>query len=230
MNKERKEINKGRELIANVGALMFERHLTDLAGGNISMRIGDKVLMSPSFAGTNKFWNIKPEEVLVLTMDGKKVEGKGNISRESPTHLKLLNYFYPVAKAVIHAHPLNTQVFCAAQQPIPPVLEGNVRYGVINCAKYANGGSHSEELAENILHALKGQAQLIEEYAAAVLAPWHGIVCAGRDIFSVVDTIERIEKNAHCILLGQTLLSRKEWVQKSQIDLIDAMGKHHIGE
>jgi L-fuculose-phosphate aldolase len=230
MNKERKEIFHGRHLIAKVGALMFDRNLTDLAGGNISMRIGDKVLMSPSFAGTYHFWNIKPEDVLVLTMDGKKIDGKGEISRESPMHLKLLNSFYPVAKAVIHAHPLYTQVFCASQQPIPPVLEGNMRYGLIKCAKFANGGSHSEELAENIYQAFEGQTKLIEEYAAAVLAPWHGIVCAGRDIYSVVDTIERIDVNAHCILLGQSLLPKNEWAQKAQLALIEAMGKSNSGE
>ena len=223
MNKENTDVIEGRKLIAKVGALMFERNLTDLAGGNISLRIEDKVLMSPSYAGTYKFWEIEPEEVLVLTLDREKIEGEGDISREAPTHMKLLNYFYPDAKAVIHAHPQNIQVFCAAQQPIPPVLEGNVRYGDIKLAKYANGGSHSEELAENVLEALKGQEKLIGEYAAAVLAPWHGIVSVGRDLQAVLDTIERIDINARCILLGQGLLPKNEWIKKSQTDLQKAV-------
>jgi len=223
MNNYQKEIKAARKLIAKVGGLMFERNLTDLAGGNISIRVGENILMSPSYAGTYQFWDIEPEDVLVLSRDGEKMEGKGKISRESPTHLKLLNHFYPFAKSVIHAHPLNVQVFSSAQMEIPPVVEGNVRYGVIKLAKFASGGSHSHELAENILEAFKGQEKLIEEYAAAVLAPWHGIVCVGRDIQAVLDTIERIEINARCILLGHNLLSKKEWEKRAQLDLLDAL-------
>ena len=87
MKKTDEKIFQARKLVAKVGALMLRRNLTDLAGGNISMRIGKKVLMSPTLAGTYKFWNIKPEEVLVLDLEGKKLDGYGDISRESTTHL-----------------------------------------------------------------------------------------------------------------------------------------------
>ncbi|MFA5079699.1 MAG: class II aldolase/adducin family protein, partial [Dehalococcoidia bacterium] len=102
---EQEPLYEARELIAQIGALMFERNLTDLAGGNISMRVEDKIVMSPSYSGARKFWQLKPEDVLVLDLDENLLSGEGKISREAPVHLKLLNSFYPQCQAVIHAHP-----------------------------------------------------------------------------------------------------------------------------
>lgn len=201
------KISEAREQVAKVGAMMLQRNLTDLAGGNISMRVGDKIVMSPTLAGSKYFWQLDPEQVLVLDLDGNKIEGDGGISRESPTHIRLLNNFYPAGKAVIHAHPRNILVFCATEQPIPPVLEGVLKFGEIKLAKYANGGTHNEGLAKNIHEALIGQEQLIEKQAAIVLAPWHGVFAVGKNLYSTLDAIDRTENNAYSILMGKTLLS-----------------------
>ena len=81
-------LSEARQLIAQVGKIMLDRNLTDMAGGNISVRVGDKIAMSPSYAGTRKFWQLKPEEVLVLDLKGKLLEGDGKISREAPTEAR----------------------------------------------------------------------------------------------------------------------------------------------
>jgi L-fuculose-phosphate aldolase len=198
---------EARKLLADVGAMMLQRRLTDLAGGNISMRLEDKIIMSPTYAGTKKFWQLEPEEVLVLDLEGNKIDGDGEISRETPTHIKLLKNFWPDGKAVIHAHPHNILVFCATRQTIPPVLEGTQKFGEIQFAKYANGGSHSEKLAANVVEALRGQEKRIAQQAAVVMAPWHGVFAVGKDLHMVLDAIDRIENNAYCILMGKLLLS-----------------------
>lgn len=201
------KVYEARKLIAKVGAMMLSRNLTDLAGGNISMRVGDKIVMSPTLAGSKYFWQLDPEQVLVLDLKGNKIDGNGEISRESPTHIRLLNSFYPSGTAVIHAHPRNILVFCATEQTIPPVLEGVLKFGEIKFAKYANGGTHSEKLAENIHEALQGQEELIAKHAAIIMAPWHGVFAVGKDLTLTLDAIDRIENNAYTILMGRSLLS-----------------------
>lgn len=42
---------------------MFQRHLTDLAGGNISVRIGDTLYMTPRYAGARFHWDLVPEQI-----------------------------------------------------------------------------------------------------------------------------------------------------------------------
>ena len=223
MKKTDEKIFQARKLVAKVGALMLRRNLTDLAGGNISMRIGKKVLMSPTLAGTYKFWNIKPEEVLVLDLEGNKLDGYGDISRESTTHLLLLNKFYPHGRAIIHSHARNILVFCSTHTPIPPVLESTIKFGTIKMVEYGDGGVQSKQLANNIYVGLKGQEDLIKEYAAAVLAPWHGIFAIGKDLNTVLDTIDRIEANAYCILMGRSLLSNQNQLGKLNIEMLDTV-------
>jgi len=214
---------EARELVAQVGKIMLERNLTDLAGGNISMRVDDKIAMSPSYAGTRKFWQLKPEDVLVLDLQGNLLEGEGKISREAPVHLKLLNSFYPQCQAVIHAHPRNIMVFCAARQVIPPVLENTCKFGEINLAEYARGGVHNRQLAENVYKALCGQENRMAGQAAAVMVPWHGLFAAGKDLYSVLDAVERIEVNARCIIMGKVLLNDEDMLSRSRHDLARQM-------
>jgi L-fuculose-phosphate aldolase len=212
-------LNEARELIAQAGKIMLERNLTDLAGGNISVRVEDKIAMSPSYAGSHKFWRLKPEDVLVLDLQGNLLEGEGKVSREAPTHLKLLNGFYPQGKAVIHAHACNIMVFCATRQTIPPVLEYTYKFGEIKLAEYARGGIYSEQLAGNVYQALSGQEGRVAKQAAAVMVPWHGLFAVGKDLYSVLDAVERIEVNARCILYGKMLLGDEDKLYRSRHDL-----------
>ncbi|MBN1691071.1 MAG: class II aldolase/adducin family protein [Dehalococcoidia bacterium] len=216
-------LSRARDLIAEVGEIMLQRNLTDLAGGNISMRVEDKIIMSPSYAGQRKFWRLKPEDVLVLDLEGKLLSGKGKVSREAPVHTKLLNSFYTQCQAVIHAHPRNIMVFCAARQVIPPVLENSYKFGEIQLAEYARGGVQSSQLAENVYKALCGQEKRMSGQAAAVLVPWHGLFAAGKDLYAVMDAIERIEVNARCILMGKVLLSDEDMLYRSRHDLAKHM-------
>jgi len=211
---DKSPINEARKLITQVGKIMLDRNLTDLAGGNISVRVEDKIAMSPSYAGTRKFWQLQPEEVLVLDLKGNLLEGDGRISRESPTHLKLLNSFYPDGQAVIHAHARNILAFCAANRTIPPVLEYAYKFGEIKQAKFARGGVHGEQLAENVRLALAGQEQRMAKQAAAVMVPWHGLFAIGKDLYSTLDAVERIEINARSILFAQFLPGGKEGLDK----------------
>jgi L-fuculose-phosphate aldolase len=216
-------ISEARKLLARVGRIMLDRNLTDLAGGNISIRIDDSIVMSPSYAGTRKFWELEPEDLLVLDLKGNLIEGNGKISREAPTHFKLLNSFYPQGKAVIHSHARNIMVFCAAGQPIPPVLEYTYKFGVIKLAQYARGGVHNEKLAENVYRALQGQEERIGNQAAAVMVPWHGLFAIGKDIFATLDAVERIEVNAYSILMGRMLLKEDELLDISRQELAEHM-------
>lgn len=223
MNKMK--VSEARQAIAKVGNLMLQRNLTDLAGGNISIRTGDKIVISPSYAGTRKFWQLEANDVLVLDLAGNLLEGSGRISREAPAHIKLLKEFYPGGSAVIHAHARNVMVFCAAKQSIPPVLENTCKFDEIKVVKYARGGTHSQKLADNIYAGLRGQEKRIASSGAEVIAPWHGLFAVGRDIYSTLDAVERIEVNARCILMAALLPGGAANLEKRRKELCRHLGK-----
>jgi len=195
-------IDAVRARIAELGRLMYERYLTDASGGNISARVGDVVCITPRYAGSKHLWRLRPEQVIVAALDGQKMMGEGEISRESKVHFRLLREF-PDGQAVVHGHPRHVMAFAMAGRPIMPVLENTLKFGVIRVCRFAP--AHSDALAENIAAELRGQEAAIRKQAAAVIAPWHGLFVVGKDLESAFDAAERIEVNAQCILMSRLL-------------------------
>ncbi|HKY56371.1 MAG TPA: ribose 5-phosphate isomerase B, partial [Anaerolineales bacterium] len=195
-------ISQTRIKIAETGKLVFARHLTDAAGGNISVRVGDSVCITPRYSGSKRHWQLQPKQVLVSDLSGNKLEGDGDISRESKVHYRLYKEF-PDVTAVLHSHPHNVMPFVAAGQPIEPVLEATLKFGTIPVTSYAP--AHSENLADEIVSLIRGKEEAIRKYAAAVIAPWHGLFVVAKDIDAAFDLTERIDTNAYCILMSRLL-------------------------
>jgi ribose 5-phosphate isomerase B len=192
-----------RRKIAETGRLVFARHLTDAAGGNISVRVDDgTVCITPRYSGSRRHWQLEPDQVLVSDMLGDKREGDGDVSRESKVHYRIYQEF-PDAKAVLHSHARNVMVFVASGQPIEPVLEATLKFDTIPVTRFAP--AHSEKLADAIVEGLRGKDEAIRKYAAAVMAPWHGLFVVGKDLDAAFDLTERIDTNAYCILMSRLL-------------------------
>ena len=195
-------LTKTRLKIAETGKMVFERHLTDAAGGNISVRVGDLVCITPRYSGSRRHWQLEPNQVLVSDLSGNKLDGDGEISREAKVHFRLYQEF-PDATAVLHSHARNVMVFVASGQPIEPILEATLKFGTIPVTRFAP--AHSEKLADAIAEAVRGKDAEIRKYAAAVMAPWHGLFAVGKDLDAAFDLTERIDTNAFCILMSRLL-------------------------
>jgi L-fuculose-phosphate aldolase len=185
------------EILAYVGRMMFERRLTDFAGGNISMRLGDTIYISPRFSGGRQHWDIDPATIVSGDIYSDEVMGNPMFSREGKAHLSVYRAFQEAA-GIIHAHPFYVLPFAAAGKAIHPVLEDTEKFGVIEPVAFAP--AHSVKLAENIVACLKAQRERITRHAAAVLLPRHGIFAVSKDILLCLDAVERINWNAWCIL------------------------------
>lgn len=192
-----------RAKIARFGALLYQRQLTDAAGGNLSARVEDLLVMSPRYAGSKHQWALRPEQVLVVTLDGRVLAGGGDISREAKVHLKLHQEFREHGTGVIHAHARNVLVFAALGVPMPPVLEATRKFGEVPVIEFAP--SHTADLAERVAAAIGAQTEKIAKQAAGVIAPWHGVFVMGKNIDHAFDAVERLDVNAYCILMGELL-------------------------
>ena len=196
-------IQKMRERVARIGQMMFARHLTDAAGGNISERVGELVCISPRYSGSQRQWQLTPEDVLVVNFDGEILVGAGTISRESKVHLRLHREFGEYGTGVIHAHARNLLVFAAAAMAMPPVLEATRKFGVTPVVGYAP--AHSAVLSENVAASMKGREERIRGHAAGTIAPWHGLFLMGKDLYAAFDAVERLDNNAYIILQSRAL-------------------------
>jgi len=188
--------------ICKVGKLMFDRHLTDIAGGNISAIEGDTLYITPRYAGLKYHWNLKPEQILAGPYRTDELFTHPLFSREGLSHVAIYRTF-PEAKAVIHAHPANILPFVSDNIPLPPVLKGTQKYGVLEY--HDEAPAYSQEQADAIVRKLQNQRNRIREVAAAVLMPRHGIIIAAKDLYAAIDTLERSNTNAWCIITQKIL-------------------------
>lgn len=217
-------VDRMREHIAYFGRMLFDRHLTDACGGNISARVGDLVCLSPTKSGQKRQWQIEAEDVLVVDLDGNILEGSGELSRESNVHFGLHREYGEYGTGVIHAHPRNMMVFAAMGLAMPPVLEANIKFGEVKCINYAP--AHSVDLANNIIDMLRGQEARISNHAAGVIAPWHGVFLMGKDIDAAFDAIERFDTNAYCILMAQQALGATDMLAQQRAALAAAQAPY----
>jgi L-fuculose-phosphate aldolase len=196
----REQIDHTRERIATLGRMLFDRQLTDAAGGNISVRVGNRICITPRYAGQLRQWRINPGDVLVADLQRTVLEGTGQLSRETHVHFTLLNEFHAQGTAVVHAHPRNLLVFAVLKQPMPPVLEATRKFGVTPVTDFAP--AHSPMLARLIAATMLGREAVIAKHAAATIAPWHGIFCIGKTLDAAFDCVERMDNNAYLLLMA----------------------------
>src|SRR5512145_3235175 len=88
--------------IVEVGRRLYARGFVASNDGNITIRIAeDRLLTTP--ASVSKGF-MTPEMMVIVDLDGKKVEGTRNASSELKMHLEVYRQRSDV-NAVVHAHP-----------------------------------------------------------------------------------------------------------------------------
>lgn len=175
MEKERLEIIK-------YGKKLVEAGLTKGTGGNLSIfdRKTGYVAITPS--GID-FFEIKPEDIVIIDLDGKTVEGTRVPSSEWEMHLMPYRTRTDI-DAVIHAHTMYATILACLREDLPATHYMIAVAGpTVRCAKYATYGSH--ELAVNASEAMVDRK--------AVILANHGILAGANDLLNAFNIIEEIE-------------------------------------
>ncbi len=191
-----------RQQVVEIGRLMYQRFLTNSAGGNVSHRVDGLIYMSPRYAGSRHQWNLRPEQVMVLDEQHHVIAGDGALSRESALHLAIYDEF-PEVNGIIHAHPRYINVFAATGRPIAPTSGYTEKFGEVPVIPPIP--AHSQELAIRTVEAVAERRDELSQHGLAFILAWHGIVTLGRDLNDAFDILERIEWSAHTILMARLL-------------------------
>jgi L-fuculose-phosphate aldolase len=190
------------EQIVMVAKLVFERRLTDIAGGNISCRSGDQILITPTRAGQDQLWDLSPDDIVSAPIASDDLMSHPRRSKESISHL-IVYRAYPEVGAIIHAHPLNVAPFCAAYEPVRPLMLSAEKFGTIELIPDAP--LYSNLQGEYIVEKLAPRQVFMGQLAAAVLIPKHGIFVAGRTLLTCLDCLERVDNSAYTNLMSKLL-------------------------
>jgi L-fuculose-phosphate aldolase len=190
------------EQIAAIGKLVFDRRLTDIAGGNISARQGDSIFITPTRAGQKYYWNLSADLIICAPVASDELLANPQHSKESISHLMVYRAF-PEVNAIIHAHPFHLMPFLAkCQAPRPLILPARL-YGELEFIP--DLPLYSAEQGQAMVKLLSARRELMARLAAAILMPFHGIFIAGKDLDACVDCLERIDNSAYTNLATHLL-------------------------
>jgi L-fuculose-phosphate aldolase len=175
-------LQKEREQVVEYGKKLISSGLTKGTSGNISIYNKEEKLMAISPSGIGYF-ETNPEDVVVMSLDGKIVDGDKKPSSEHDLHSAVYKVRDDVT-AVVHTHSMYCTTFAAMRLPIEAVhyVIGMAGHKVA-CAEYATYGT--PELAKSAIAAIGSDN--------AVLLANHGALTVGPNIaraFAIADQLE----------------------------------------
>jgi L-fuculose-phosphate aldolase len=178
--------------IVEVGRRLYARGLIGGNEGNISVRQGDTLLVTP--AGVCKGF-LSPEMVVRTDLDGRALGG-GRASTEILMHTAVYRRRSDVT-AVVHAHPPTATGFAAAGIPLdrPLIAEAVVTLGAVPIIPY--GQPSTGELARNVGDAICS--------AHALLMANHGAITVGDSLDRAWERMETVEQLAKVALVTRIL-------------------------
>ncbi len=201
-----------RKRLVVIGKLMWDEGLTGkkslyLSGGNISTRIPNtnKILIKPTGLCLGRS---KPEDFVVVDLQGRAVSKNGAPSVETPMHTAIYRTRSDVG-GIVHGHPLYCGVFGLAGVDLLPLAYGggitpDLMKGV-RIVPWADIGT--QKLGNSVAAELKDRN--------AALLEFHGSVAVGRTIeeaYHLASKLEELAKFQWMVMaLGKTprLLSEK---------------------
>lgn len=193
------EETKLRDQIARMGKSIFDRGLTFGSSGNISARIDDGWLMTPT--GSN-LGSLDPARISKLNDAGEHMGGD-KPTKESFLHIAMYEE-RPETGAVVHLHSTHSvAVSCLADidhtNVLPPITAYYVmKIGTLPLIPYFPPGD---------LDLANAVREMASKHHAVLLAN-HGPVVAGGSLEDAVYATEELEETAKLFLMLQGVKTR----------------------
>jgi len=181
-----------RDAIADRGRSLYERGYAHGSSGNLSVRVADGILVTPTGSSLGR---LDPARISKVAPDGRVLSGDPP-SKEAFLHLAVYAR-RPAAGAIVHLHctcavAVSCLVHDDPRNVLPPLTAYHVmRVGALPLVAYFAPGDRA--LAEAV-------GELAARHRAVLLAN-HGPVVAGASLDDAVDSAEELEQTARLSLL-----------------------------
>jgi L-fuculose-phosphate aldolase len=178
-----------KEIIETIRKLV-QNDLVSGTSGNASIRLKNKqgpdcVAITPS---SFPYDLLEIDNIAVVGMDGKQIEGNAIPSIEMSLHLEIYRKRHRI-NGIIHTHSVYATAMAVAGIDIPPVLDDQILYlgGEIKVSRHALPGSI--DMVNNVVAAMGNKN--------AVLIANHGALSVGKSLREAFDNsilLERLAK------------------------------------
>lgn len=169
-----------REAVYEANMELPRRGLVTYTWGNVSAvdRAAGLMVIKPSGV---EYEELSPDKLVVLDLDGRRVEGSLNPSSDTKTHLELYRAF-PEIGGIVHTHSAHAVAWAQAGRDIPcfGTTHADYFYGPVPCAR-----SLSPEEVEDDYEGSTGRV-IVETFRERGLNPVHvpGVICRSHGPFT----------------------------------------------
>ena len=204
--------NSKRDSICRLAKSLFDRGLTIGSSGNISVRLADGWLMTPTGSSMG---NLDPNEISKLDLNGNLISGKSP-TKESFLHIAMYDE-RPDSGAVVHLHSTHSvAVSCLAgidkKNVLPPITAYYVmKIGKLPLVPYFPPGD---------INLAKAVKEMASNHHAVLLAN-HGPVVAGKTLEDAVYAIEELEETARLFLLLRNI--KTQYLNEKQVKILEEL-------
>lgn len=170
-------------------------NLVTWTSGNVSGRDPGTGLVVIKPSGV-RYEVLTPDQMVVLDLDGRVVEG--NLKPSSDVHAHLYIYRHRSdLNGVVHTHSTFATAFAAVGRPIPPYLTAicDEFGGAIPCGGYAKVGG--DEIGREVVRGLGS--------SPAILLKQHGVFAVGRTPEAAVKAAVMVEDVARTVFYALQL-------------------------
>ena len=183
------ELHAAREQLVTYSARLLADGLAVGSAGNLSVRVGDLVAITPSGIS---YHELVPADIAIVDLSGTEVDASETPSAETPMHLSV--YAATGAGAVVHTHSPEVIALSSARDELPAIHYAITRLGgPVRVAPYVRFGS--DTLAAAATSALSDRR-------AAILRN-HGAICCGTTLAQAYDHALLLEWLARVYRLAQ---------------------------
>jgi L-ribulose-5-phosphate 4-epimerase len=188
-------LNDLRFMVCHLHAELPRNNLVAWTAGNVSARDPESgfVVIKPSGI---RYENLTPENMVVVDLDGKIVEGGHKPSSDTFAHVYVYHH-RPDVNGIVHTHSTFATAWAAAGKPIPPVLTAicDEFGGSIPVGAYAKIGG--DEIGREIIHSIGT--------SPAILMKNHGVFTVGKTPEAAVKTAVMVEDVARTVFYALQL-------------------------
>ncbi|MCR5777070.1 MAG: L-ribulose-5-phosphate 4-epimerase [Lachnospiraceae bacterium] len=192
----KKEVYEANMLLPKYGLVTF-------TWGNVSGIDREKGLFAIKPSGVD-YDKLKPEDMVIVDLDGNVVEGNYNPSSDTATHVEIYKAF-PKVGGVVHTHSSYATSWAQAGRSIPcyGTTHADYYYGDVPCLRCLTKEEIDEGYEKNtgllIVNEFKNQC-IDPEAVSAVLCKNHGPFAWGKDAMDAVHgavVLEEVAKMAY---------------------------------
>jgi L-ribulose-5-phosphate 4-epimerase len=196
-----------------------KKGLVTYTWGNVSGidRKAGLIVIKPSGV---PYEDLKLEHLVVLDLDGNKVEGNLNPSSDTPTHLVIYKNFKEVG-GVVHTHSRWATIWAQSGVPIPALgtTHADYFYGDIPCTRKLTDaeiqGEYEKETGNVIVETFKDRNPM---YLPGVIVNNHGPFTWGKDAHDAVHNAVVLEEVAMMAYHNHTLTQGLNPINQTLLD------------